>query len=268
MSNDQPVFEEEIQPKKGMSTTAMVVLVMLGVGGVAMLLCCGGLFGAGVWLKRTVDQAQVTNPVEVEQLAQEIASIRLPEEYRPQMGLQIPILGMRMAIYNRTDSPQAMAMLMENNMGMNPADSAQRDQMLSQMKQQMGMQGADLSETEVREIEVAGQKVPFQFGTLTKNGVKLRQVMGFVPLNKGLVLVTIAAPVDDFDDDAVVAILQSIGEPGTAADNEAASGSPSATPTGETATQPSPAGDNAGDNPPPVDEPVEAEQPEPASVPQ
>lgn len=267
MSNDQPVFEEEVPPKKGMSTTAKVVLVMLGVGGVALLLCCGGLFGAGVWLQRTVQQAQITDPDQIEEVAQQIASIRLPEEYHPQMGLQFPILGMRMAIFTRTDSPQSMAMLMENTMSMNSSDPAQRDQMMSQMKQQMGMQGADLSQTEVREIEVAGQKVPFQFGTLTKNGVKLTQVIGFVPLKKGMVMVSIAAPVDEFDDDEIVEILQSIAEPVATVDRELPPSSPPATLPNTDTTQPGPAGDNVGDNPPAVDEPVEAEQPEPAGIP-
>jgi hypothetical protein len=269
MSNDEPVFADEPASKKGMSTTAKVVLVMLGVGGVALLLCCGGLFGAGIWLKRTVEQAQVTNPVQVRELAGQIASIQLPEQYEPQMGLQLPMLGMRMVTFLRSDQPGANVFLMENTMGMNPSDPAQRDQMLQQIQMQQGAQGGNLSNVEVREIEVAGQKVPFQFGTNNANGRVLRQAMGFVPLKKGVVLVVISAPVDSFDEDEVVAILQSIGEPGGAGDDSA-----NAPTTGEPpgqqdpAATPAPAGTTTPETPPPVDEPVEAEQPEPATVPQ
>jgi len=274
MSNDQPVFEEEIAPKKGMSTTAKVVLVMLGVGGVALLLCCGGLFGAGVWLQRTVQQAQVTNPEQVRELAGKIASIRLPESYVPQQGLQLPMLGMRMVTFFRSDRPGFTVFLMENNLAIDSSDPAQRDQMIKQIQQQQGSQGANLTDTEERDIEVAGQKVPFQFGNKNFNGMTLRQVMGFVPLKKGVVLVVITAPVDEFDEEELLPILQSIGEPRTTGDNESTSGLPPAKPIGDTATQPvpsgtvSPTGETAGDNPPTVDEPAEAEQPEAAGVPQ
>jgi hypothetical protein len=268
MSNDQPVFEEEVPTKKGMSTTAKVVLVMLGVGGVALLLCCGGLFGAGVWLKRTVEQAQVTNPVQVRELAGQIASIRLPESYEPKMGLQLPMVGMRMVTFLRSDQPGANVFLMENTMGMNPSDPAQRDQMLNQIQMQQGAQG-NLTNVEVREIEVAGQKVPFQFGTNNANGRVLRQVMGFVPLKKGVVLVVISAPVDNFDEDEVVAILQSIGEPGEAGSDAAQSANMGEPPAQhDPSATPAPAGTATPETPPPVEEPAEAEQPEPAGVPQ
>jgi hypothetical protein len=269
MSNDEPVFADEPAAKKGMSTTAKVVLVMLGVGGVALLLCCGGLFGAGVWLRRTVEQAQVTNPVQVRELADQIVSIQLPEQYVPQQGLQLPMLGMRMVTFVRPDQSGAQVMLMENTMGANPADPVQREQMLKQIETQQGIQGSQLKDSELREIEVAGQKVSFQFGTININGTEVRQAMGFVPLQKGVVLVVITVPLDSYKQEEVIAILQSIGEP-----ELTGTGSPAGSPTGEPpppqgpVTTPAPAGTATPDTPPPVDQPVEAEQPEPATVPQ
>ena len=125
------------------------------------------------------------------------------------------------------------------------------------------------SNVEVREIEVAGQKVPFQFGTNTADGRVLRQAIGFVPLKKGVVLVVITAPVDSFDEDEVVAILQSIGEPGEAGDDAAKSVNMSEPPAQQDpSATPAPAGTATPETPPPVDEPAEAEQPEPAGVPQ
>ncbi|MFN7806065.1 MAG: hypothetical protein ACK5TO_18770 [Planctomycetaceae bacterium] len=268
MSNEQPVFEEEIQPKKGMSTTAKVVMVMLGLGGVGLLLCCGGLFGAGVWLKRTAEQAQVTNPVEVRALAGQIASIKLPESFEPQQGLQLPVVGMRMVTFYRPDRIGWTVVLMENSMGFDSSDPAQRDQMIKQIQQQENQEG-NLTDTEDREIEVAGQKVSFQFGTKTIRGVTVRQVLGFVPLKKGVVMVNITGPIDDFDEDEVVAILQSIGEPGEPGVDSAtgtAMGAPLAPQ--DPVTPPAAAGSATTETPPPVDEPVEAEQPEPAGVPQ
>jgi hypothetical protein len=270
MSNDEPVFADEPASKKGMSTTAKVVLVMLGVGGVALLLCCGGLFGAGIWLKRTVEQAQVTNPVQVRELAGQIASIEIPEGYAPLQGLQLPMVGMRMVTFTRTDQVGANIFLMENNMGMNPSDPAQRDQMLDQFQMQQGAQGANLTNVEVREIEVAGQKVPFQFGNRTSVGVALREVVGFVPLKKGVVLVVITDTVNSFDEEAIIKILQSIGEPGETVSDSAnapkTDGQPAAHP--EPTANPAPADTATPETTPPNEAPVEAEQPEPATVPQ
>jgi len=213
MATDEPVFEDEIAPKKGMSTTAKVVLVMLGIGSVALLLCCGGLFGAGIWMQRTLKVAVVTNPVEVQQVADEIVSMKLPDNYRAETGMRLPMVQMRMATFVRTDNPQVRVVVMENNMAFNPSDKEARDRLLDQMKMQTGTQGANVADTEIREIEIEGESVPFQFSTLEKNGTSIRQVLGFVPLKTGTVLVVIVCPQDSFDEDEVLTILQSIGEP-------------------------------------------------------
>ena len=277
MSTEEPVFDEELPPKKGMSTTAKVVLVMLGVGGLALLLCCGGLFGAGIWMQRTIQNAVVTNPVEVQQLADEIVSIQLPASYRTETGMRLPMVQMRMATFVRTDNPQARVVVMENNMAFNPSDKEARERLLEQMKMQTGIQGANVADTEIREIEIAGEKVPFQFSTLDKNGSPMRQVLGFVPLRKGTVLIVIVCPNDTFDEDEVMTILQSIAEPG-ATSPEVTTPSPSqADPNGSLpAQQPDSPPANGTANPPanppaeapPADPAAKAATPEPVTVPQ
>jgi hypothetical protein len=85
-----------------------------------------------------------------------------------------------------------------------------------------------------------------------------------------VVLVVITDTVNSFDEEAIIKILQSIGEPGETVSDSAnapkTDGQPAAHP--EPTANPAPADTATPETTPPNEAPVEAEQPEPATVPQ
>ncbi|RPI81771.1 MAG: hypothetical protein EHM42_10200 [Planctomycetaceae bacterium] len=198
-----------------MDTTTKVVLIMLTVGGVAMFLCCGGLMVGGWCFACSVSQSITMNPVDVRAATDEIVTIDIPDGFEPKQSMRMDMLGMKMAIYGRPDAPNAVILIMQNRFAFDVNDEQQRKQMFDAMRQQAGLpagqEGASTSET--RDIEIDGQEVPFQFTTLDQNGQKVRQVMGFVPLKSGMVMIMIMVPEEQYDEDQIVAMLESIREP-------------------------------------------------------
>lgn len=72
-----------------------VLLIMLCVGGVCGLLCCG-VFGFVAWrLKSSV--VSTRDPAEVTARAQEMATIRIPDRFQPQSAMRFD-LGIRLGV--------------------------------------------------------------------------------------------------------------------------------------------------------------------------
>ncbi len=213
MSHPQDDIDSSLPKKTGMSTTTKVVLVMLTVGGGMLLLCCGGAIAFTWYAARQVQNSMTTNPVQVQEMTEQIVSIDIPESYEPKTSMTMEMFGMKMSNYARKDDPRGVLIVMQNRAGFNANDEQSRKRMLDQMRMQMGMQGGAATNSETREVDIDGEKVPFQFNTLDQNGQKMKQVMGLVPLKSGAVLIMIMLPEELYDEDEIVAMLESIREP-------------------------------------------------------
>ena len=78
--NDDFLPESSAQPKQGMSTGVKVLLILLGIGGLCMLLCCGGVY----WAARNAGIEWTQNKGEIKKIQDEITDISIPDSFVPQ----------------------------------------------------------------------------------------------------------------------------------------------------------------------------------------
>lgn len=215
MSQDEDFLEESLPPKRGMDTTTKVVLIMLTVGGVGLFLCCGGLMLGGWFVARSVSNSITMNPPDVRKATAEIADIEIPGEFEPKQSMRLDMLGMKMAMYGKPDSPEPQIIIMQSRFMSDSMDEQRKKEMMDSMRQQAGVSASDDGESagEVRDIEIDGKKVPFQFNTVKQNGRQTQQIMGLVPLKSGMVMIMVIIPEEQYDEETVLQMLKSIREP-------------------------------------------------------
>jgi hypothetical protein len=136
-------------------------------------------------------------------------------------------VGMKWVVYQKRGNPNAILMIMETTQPMQGGASLkqQREQMLRQMQQQgqrPGNVNTDLSEesTETREFTIGGEKVPFEFIKGTSAQGPSRQVVGVFQGRNGVIMVMLIVPESDYDEAAVVRMLESIRLPDDEAEAE------------------------------------------------
>jgi len=99
MSNAPPPMNPyDLPPKTGMSTTGKVLLGT-GIGCVVMLALCCGTFGLFVFnFVRTMENAKIDDPQQIQELSDDIVSIDVPPALEPRMGIDVklPFVGMPM----------------------------------------------------------------------------------------------------------------------------------------------------------------------------
>lgn len=248
-----PDFQDAPQQKQGMSSTAKVLLILGSIGGLALLVCCGG--AAFVAYKFKQNFSITSTPAEVNQQTQEIMQVEVPDEFPPMMAMKIKLgpVDMRLATYGTEGSDPSMLLIMEMKSlpGQPQGNPRQmRDQMLQQMRQNQQQQGQQMvnvieESSESRDFTINGQKVPFEFvkGKNAEDGTAYRQVVGVIPSGEGFIMIMLATPEAKYDEDKIVKMIESIrlkGIPeGAAAPaaNQAAQSPQAETP-----------GDEAGDN--------------------
>jgi hypothetical protein len=204
-------------PKSGSNT----LLWMLGIGGLCLLLCCGGgVFVA--WRLGSVAQDFVANmatsdPQEIRRQTQEMLDIDIPETYKPMQGMNL--MAFRMVMYQTSqaeDGASGMLTLMQMTIDQPGVTAEQQEQQLrDSMRQQQANQDFEASKSETREIEIRGEKVPFQFseGTVDQGGQQqsMHTVSGVVTGTQDRsVMIQITVPDEAYDEQAIVEMLQSI----------------------------------------------------------
>ncbi|MFG0332059.1 MAG: hypothetical protein ACF8TS_01735 [Maioricimonas sp. JB049] len=99
------------EPRQGMSTGTKVLMVMLALAGCLMLLCCGGIF----WFGSRLTSAVTEDPDEIAEIRDSIAVIDMPEDFTPQVGMNINmfVFEMDLVAYGRDDEAFVMLMQMQ-----------------------------------------------------------------------------------------------------------------------------------------------------------
>lgn len=224
----QEDFLNEPPRKQGMSSTAKVLIVLGSIAGLGLVVCCGGLAFVG-WkfqdvAKKFAANLTTNDPPEIRARTARIVHIDIPDEFPPMLA--IDLMFMKEILYGTPDKPnRPMLIIVEidkNFLGQQGGANAkqQRQEILRQMKQQ-GQQSANMNtdineeSSETREFTINGEKVPFEFikGTAAHGGVPTRQVVGVFQGRGGMVMLMLMVPESDYDEAAVVGMLESIRLP-------------------------------------------------------
>ncbi|WP_298867997.1 hypothetical protein [uncultured Gimesia sp.] len=222
MSNDNFYSEENdfqpeeisAQPKKGMSTGVKVLLIILGIGGVCLILCCGGLFYAA----RNMDiKMEVTEKKEdIIAIQNEITDITIPDTFKPQAGVTFSVIGkgMQMALFE-PESKQGILILMSLTIpddGMIDMEKEFRNS-LNKQKQNKDQRKLDITKEEQREFTIKGKKLNFTFAEGTDEKDKeFHQITGVFPGNSGPAFLMLQIQSTEFNEKEIVKMIESIKE--------------------------------------------------------
>jgi hypothetical protein len=229
----QEDFLNEPPRKQGMSSTAKVLIILGSIAGVCLLICCGGVAFVG-WrfqdfVKDFAANLTTNDPQEIRNRTARIVHIDIPEMFPPMLA--IDVVFMKEIIYGTQNSPnKPLLIIVELDKSMlGPQGSAdakqQRDEILRQMKQQGQQPGMntdiDQESSETREFTIDGEKVAFEFikGT-ARGGGPTRQVVGVFPGRGGIVMLMLIIPESDYDEAAIMRMLESIRLPEDGPDAE------------------------------------------------
>ncbi|HTI50359.1 MAG TPA: hypothetical protein VL475_05390 [Planctomycetaceae bacterium] len=241
-------------PKRGMSTTVKVLLIIGCVGGVCLLLCCGGGVFVYFRMKDAIENAVVMDPQVIRQRTGEIVKIDIPPGFEPLQSVNA--LVMRWVVYgkNPDDGSRLKLMGMDRAMVDSANPEVQKMQMLQMMQQQGTTPGGEpvfvSREAEQREIVVRGEPAKFEFakGTAAASGKEMRQVTGSFKTPGGMGLILFVVPEESYDEAAIVRMLESISDPQPAAAPVEAGAAQNAPP--ETEPSNTDSADGQGDTPP------------------
>src|SRR6185436_3434920 len=98
-------------PQPGMSTMAKVLIVLAALGGVALLLCCGGGIYFGNKVQEFVKNAASDDPETIRSQTSRIVRIEIPPGFAPKKS--VDAVFMRMAMYSKEGETDSLLMLME-----------------------------------------------------------------------------------------------------------------------------------------------------------
>ncbi len=218
MSNDSfnDEFDDGRAAKPGMSTGVKVLIGLLVGGGILGLLCCGGMIYLG---KQAADGFKVVEtPAEVDALTKEIIQIDIPEQFTGKMGMKLNfiVFSMEMAVYEGVTSDSQLMIIQTTQPG-----AASPEEQMEEIKRQMEQQGQSGefdqqelqdAETETKSLTVRGQPVDFQFTTgMGEDGeTTIHQISGAFPSGEGLVILMIQMPDEDYNEEEIVKMIESI----------------------------------------------------------
>lgn len=211
-------WKDPERSKRGMSTGMKVLLTVGTIGGICLLLCCGGVAFFLAKVKNIFEQAHSNDPAIVRQRAREIAAIEIPPGFEPAESVDFFV--MRMVEFKKP--PDAKLVLMESAQIDQGQDvQEQRDEMLRNMREQQPDAAhdgdddiaIDVQERRTRQLTVRGRTVEFEFTKGTEGeGKVVRQVSGSFPTSRGTCVLILTEPEETYDEAAVLKMLSSIGE--------------------------------------------------------
>ncbi|MCA9041503.1 MAG: hypothetical protein KDA65_14215 [Planctomycetaceae bacterium] len=198
-------------PKRGMSTGTKILLGFLIGGGVLGLICCLG----GIYLAFNMFEVS-KNPADVIATTNEITTIDIPQDqFPPQLSMKMNMFGfykMTMVVYSNNNGQNSNYLFLAS-MELAEASAEELEQALNQASKDQG-KGNDLriDSNETREIEIQGAPREFTFSEATNNktGDKFRQIKGAFPAKKGSAFIIIQVPEEEYDDEAMMQMLESI----------------------------------------------------------
>ncbi len=203
----EDLFPPEPPPRRPLSTGTKVLLTLGVAFGVLMLLCCG----VAGWFGYQVHRSVSPDPQEINRIRGEIVrEIKLPEEFQPRLGMDIPFFGVKASLYiaDRPAGGGKLLMLLRVPPGVDPQE------IRFQVEQAMGQdrQHFDMQPPETKRVRIEGKEVEFQFarGKDRQTGDEVRQVLGVLAGPEGPVMILMVVGEEGWDESQVLEILESI----------------------------------------------------------
>ena len=223
MSMQEPYVdpnEVNIQPQKpGMSGGMKALLIVGIIFGLLILLCCGGLVGFGIYMQSYVSDAMSDDPTIIAERTAQFVEMEIPAQFAPTMSLDmtIPLSDETLMVWVVYADEPSNSMLMMASLGPMIAQQNE-DQIRQQLEQSMRQQGVgaeegvDEWESSVKEIEVRGEPVEFNFavGKNANTEAQRIQVNGMFEGKSGPVMLILSADAEVIDEQAIVEMIQSI----------------------------------------------------------
>ncbi|QDV18835.1 hypothetical protein Pan153_34960 [Gimesia panareensis] len=209
-ADDDQFKSEEFSapPKKGMSGGVKVIIAILVLGGVGLLLCCGGVFYAF----RNVKAKVTENKKEIIEIQNEITTITIPDSFVPQFGMSVNVIGKHilMAAYEEKEKQGALVLMSFGipNDGMVDMNKEFRNNLKQQNQNQREL---EITKQEQKEFTINGEKVEFTFAEgKDKNGKEFHQIMGVFPGKTGATFLFIQIASDKYNEEEIVEMIKSI----------------------------------------------------------
>lgn len=213
-------WKDPTAPKPGMSLAVKVLLIVGGIGGFLLLLCCGGA-GFLFWKAKDVFErfAITTDADEIQGRLDNIVRIDLPDDFHPTIGMELGV--MRWVGFEKIPRDGTRLLFVQLDQAMFPDRSAEerRREMLKMRDQSGSQQGQfdmsiEITERTTREVIVRGEKAEFEFNKGTsQDGKAMRQVIGAFEASGGITLLNLITPEEGYDEAATLKLLESIRDP-------------------------------------------------------
>ena len=220
MSQVDPMTGLPVQPRKGMSGWGKFFLVMAIGSGLMVVVCCGV---AGVMMYggyRMFADAFSQDPAVVRQVADSITAIDVPEGFEPKfsVNMRVPTTNQVLFTCSVFGEQQEQGTLILAQFNSEVASGDDPEALHEQLKEFQPYRDAnqqeeiEITKTEEREYTVRGQPARFMIsqGKGQKTGKEYVRVLGKFPGKEGPALLALLEEADQYDEAALVKMLESI----------------------------------------------------------
>jgi hypothetical protein len=224
----------EAPPRTGMSTATKVVLIMLALGSVMMLVCCGGMLAIGWFGYRTAQTVArnvqqnviVGDAARIQEMARTFIEIEVLPGFEPQSAVNLDLFGDGTIPKGQAQSGKVLtwtnggmedAALVIELAPLTVAPAAPPSNNDQGASKDAPVEGSPPS-ANARIYVVLGQ--PVQFQIVPSGGVgnpAMLTISGSFRMNAGNVTLTLTIPAARFDEQQFAAMVTSIAEPQDAA---------------------------------------------------
>lgn len=228
MSNVPPPMNPyDVPPQRtGMSTTAKVLLGT-GIGCVVILALCCGTFGLFIYsFVRTMENAKIDDPQQIQDLSEDIVTINVPPALKPRIGIDVklPFVGMPMVagvIYSDKEGGELDEDFSKHNvllfgqLGQQFSDDPNmREQLENFQREAHGQDEEDfkIEESEPFKTTINGEPAEFTISKGRDSDAEDDRwhVMGHFQGKGGPAIFLMHVKAADFSKEQVLAILQSM----------------------------------------------------------
>jgi hypothetical protein len=206
MSDFDHFGQEPPARPRGMSTAVKILLILVGGSVIGMLVCCG----VGYYF---VSNAFNMDPVKVQQMADDIATMDVPDYWTPFMSMHLA--GVRMAFFNGKSELGILVLLDAAQGRMMGREEFERE-MRRNVDEKMNRPGRlePTIELEERREQFLIRGEPVQLLVRVSEGAQTgrtyNEVSGSFDGNKNLAFVYVKVPQDEFSEDEIRQMIESI----------------------------------------------------------
>ncbi len=203
---NDPNMGPSSQSAKPSGGCGKLTLIILSVGFLTLLLCCG----VGTWFTWTLWPNVDNNPAAVNTMAGKILDLKVPAGFEPDVAVSSNtfLWTLNVATFQR---PDKKGVLVLGHVQVKFAQNSPMD-FQSRINEDRRLKDLKINKTEEREFEVQGKKIKFRFSeaTETKTNQPLRAVEGELPVPGGTKFLKLFLHADEYNDEIAESLIKSI----------------------------------------------------------